>query len=111
MKAKSCIIVWVFDGACSIFNVFNGRYHLFQTVNIHKEKVARREIGVLATSKNTTRTHKIIAPAKQEKAERYTRKPVDYSILDDIGKAIFIVGQYSISFWMLLDDIMLAMQD
>ena len=60
-------------------------YH-FQIVNIHKEKVARREIGVLATSKNTTRTHKIIAPAKQEKPERYSRKPVDYSILDDVGE-------------------------
>ena len=58
----------------------------WQTVTIHKEKVARREIGVLATSKNTGRTHRIIAPAEQEKPRRYSRKPIDYSLLDDIGK-------------------------
>ncbi|KAJ4924023.1 hypothetical protein JOQ06_000265 [Pogonophryne albipinna] len=36
--------------------------HISQTVDIHKEKVARREIGILTTNKNTSRTHKIIAP-------------------------------------------------
>lgn len=40
----------------------------------------------MATSKNTARTHKIIAPAKQEKPERYSRKQVDYSLLDDVGE-------------------------
>ncbi|XP_048580268.1 abl interactor 1 isoform X2 [Nematostella vectensis] len=64
--------------------------YIAETVNIHKEKIARREIGVLATSKNTSRTHKIIAPAKQEKPERYSRKPIDYSILDDIGHGVKI---------------------
>ncbi|KAK1330207.1 hypothetical protein QTO34_010393 [Cnephaeus nilssonii] len=38
--------------------------HLSQTVDIHKEKVARRKIGILTTNKNTSRTHKIIATCK-----------------------------------------------
>nr|XP_061802552.1 abl interactor 2-like isoform X12 [Nerophis lumbriciformis] len=59
-----------------------------QTVDIHKEKVARREIGILTTNKNTSRTHKIIAPANPERPVRYVRKPVDYSILDDMGHGV-----------------------
>ncbi|XP_058468405.1 abl interactor 2-like isoform X18 [Solea solea] len=62
--------------------------HISQTVDIHKEKVARREIGILTTNKNTSRTHKIIAPANPERPVRYIRKPVDYSILDDMGHGV-----------------------
>ncbi|XP_061127261.1 abl interactor 2b isoform X6 [Syngnathus typhle] len=62
--------------------------HISQTVDIHKEKVARREIGILTTNKNTSRTHKIIAPANQERPVRYIRKPVDYSLLDDMGHGV-----------------------
>ncbi|XP_057685357.1 abl interactor 2b isoform X19 [Corythoichthys intestinalis] len=62
--------------------------HISQTVDIHKEKVARREIGILTTNKNTSRTHKIIAPANPERPVRYVRKPVDYSILDDMGHGV-----------------------
>ncbi|XP_051760873.1 abl interactor 2a isoform X11 [Ctenopharyngodon idella] len=62
--------------------------HISQTVDIHKEKVARREIGILTTNKNTSRTHKIIAPANPERPVRYIRKPIDYSALDDIGHGV-----------------------
>ncbi|XP_028320150.1 abl interactor 2-like isoform X16 [Gouania willdenowi] len=62
--------------------------HISQTVDIHKEKVARREIGILTTNKNTSRTHKIIAPANQERPVRYIRKPIDYSMLDDMGHGV-----------------------
>uniref|UniRef100_A0A3P9K410 Abl interactor 1 n=1 Tax=Oryzias latipes TaxID=8090 RepID=A0A3P9K410_ORYLA len=62
--------------------------HISQTVDIHKEKVARREIGILTTNKNTTRTHKIVAPANIERPVRYIRKPVDYTVLDDVGHGI-----------------------
>lgn len=61
---------------------------LFQTVDIHKEKVARREIGILTTNKNTSRTHKIIAPANMERPVRYIRKPIDYTLLDDVGHGV-----------------------
>ncbi|XP_067870096.1 abl interactor 1a isoform X8 [Heterodontus francisci] len=59
-----------------------------QTVDIHKEKVARREIGILTTNKNTSRTHKIIAPASVERPVRYIRKPIDYTVLDDVGHGV-----------------------
>ncbi|XP_017337179.1 abl interactor 1a isoform X9 [Ictalurus punctatus] len=62
--------------------------HISQTVDIHKEKVARREIGILTTNKNTTRTHKIIAPANIERPVRYIRKPIDYTMLDDVGHGV-----------------------
>lgn len=57
-------------------------------MDIHKEKVARREIGILTTNKNTSRTHKIIAPANMERPVRYIRKPIDYTVLDDVGHGV-----------------------
>ncbi|XP_026233166.1 abl interactor 2-like isoform X1 [Anabas testudineus] len=62
--------------------------HISQTVDIHKEKVARREIGILTTNKNTSRSHKIVAPANPERPVRYIRKPIDYSVLDDTGHGV-----------------------
>ncbi|XP_061377683.1 abl interactor 2 [Danaus plexippus] len=59
--------------------------HIAQTVAIHKEKVARREIGVLTANKVTNRQYKIIAPANPEKPIKYVRKSIDYTALDDIG--------------------------
>ncbi|XP_007240065.1 abl interactor 2a isoform X11 [Astyanax mexicanus] len=67
--------------------------HISQTVDIHKEKVARREIGILTTNKNTSRTHKIIAPANPERPVRYIRKPIDYNMLDDIGHGVKVSTQ------------------
>ncbi|XP_019330222.1 PREDICTED: abl interactor 2 [Aptenodytes forsteri] len=69
------------------------RSFLCWTVDIHKEKVARREIGILTTNKNTSRTHKIIAPANLERPVRYIRKPIDYTILDDIGHGVKVSTQ------------------
>ncbi|KAM3929028.1 abl interactor 1 isoform 7-T7 [Leptodactylus fuscus] len=62
--------------------------HISQTVDIHKEKVARREIGILTTNKNTARSHKIIAPTNMERPVRYIRKPIDYTVLDDVGHGV-----------------------
>uniref|UniRef100_A0A3Q2NPN3 Abl interactor 2 n=1 Tax=Fundulus heteroclitus TaxID=8078 RepID=A0A3Q2NPN3_FUNHE len=69
--------------------------HISQTVDIHKEKVARREIGILTTNKNTARSHKIIAPANLERPVRYIRKPIDYGVLDDTGHGVKVNGQQS----------------
>lgn len=62
--------------------------YTLQIVDIHKEKVARREIGVLTANKTVSRQHKLVAPAQQEKAQRYTRRPIDYSVLDELGKYV-----------------------
>ncbi|XP_028992185.1 abl interactor 2-like isoform X2 [Betta splendens] len=67
--------------------------HISQTVDIHKEKVARREIGILTTNKNTSHSHKIVAPANPERPVRFIRKPIDYSVLDDIGHGVKVNGQ------------------
>lgn len=52
---------------------------LLQMVMVHKEKVARREIGVLTTNKTTARQYKILAPANTEKPIKYVRKPIDFT--------------------------------
>eukprot|EP00092_Neocalanus_flemingeri_P059217 GFUD01070721.1.p1 GENE.GFUD01070721.1~~GFUD01070721.1.p1 ORF type:complete len:456 (+),score=149.21 GFUD01070721.1:85-1452(+) len=68
--------------------------HISQTVGIHKEKVARREIGVLTTNKcsnspnGLSRQYKIIAPANPERPIKYVRKPIDYACLDTIGHGV-----------------------
>ncbi|KAK5920339.1 hypothetical protein CgunFtcFv8_024160 [Champsocephalus gunnari] len=70
--------------------------HISQTVDIHKEKVARREIGILTTNKNTTRSHKIVAPSNPERPVRFIRKPIDFNVLDDIGHGVKVNGQQSL---------------
>lgn len=72
-----------------------------QTVDIHKEKVARREIGILTTNKNTSRTHKIIAPANMERPVRYIRKPIDYTVLDDVGHGVKVSRFFLISLFLI----------
>ncbi|XP_077435441.1 abl interactor 2-like isoform X2 [Vanacampus margaritifer] len=67
--------------------------HIAQTVDIHKEKVARREIGVLTTNKNASRAHKIVAPANPERPLRYVRKPLDFGALDHVGHGVKVNGQ------------------
>lgn len=89
--------------------------HIAQTVSIHKEKVARRyiyltidlhhndifiiiylsfsilknsEIGVLTANKVSSRQYKIVAPLNPEKPIKYVRKPIDYSVFDDVGHGL-----------------------
>ena len=64
-----------------------------QTVAIHKEKVARREIGVLTTNKTTSRLQNvknpgIIFPTDPERPVKYVRQAVDFTALDDIGHGV-----------------------
>uniref|UniRef100_A0A8D0GQY8 Abl-interactor homeo-domain homologous domain-containing protein n=1 Tax=Sphenodon punctatus TaxID=8508 RepID=A0A8D0GQY8_SPHPU len=59
-----------------------------QMVDIHKEKVARREIGELAVCKRLLHQQKVIPPASLEPLEPYFRKPLNFSILDSIGHGI-----------------------
>lgn len=53
---------------------------------MHREKVARREIGAFTTAKRVPRSHKIIPPATgKEPKPKYTRSPITYSDLDTLG--------------------------
>ncbi|XP_078330959.1 abl interactor 1-like isoform X2 [Crassostrea virginica] len=70
----------------------SGVNYLAQTVNIHKEKVARREIGVLTTNRSSNRPtgvkNGIIFPEQAERPTKYQRKPIDYASLDDLGHGV-----------------------
>ncbi|NXK47208.1 ABI3 protein, partial [Chauna torquata] len=59
-----------------------------QRVDMHKEKVSRREIGSLTVSKRFPSHQKIMQPPNPPCLEPYYRKPLSFSILDDIGHGI-----------------------
>ncbi|NXL97332.1 ABI3 protein, partial [Tyrannus savana] len=59
-----------------------------QRVDIHKEKVSRREIGSLTVTKRFPPYQKIVAPPNPPSLEPYYRKPLNFSVLDDIGHGI-----------------------
>lgn len=59
-----------------------------QCVDMHKEKVSRREIGSLTVSKRFPSHQKITSPPNPPSLEPYYRKPLNFSILDDIGHGI-----------------------
>uniref|UniRef100_A0A3P9HVG4 Osteoclast-stimulating factor 1 n=1 Tax=Oryzias latipes TaxID=8090 RepID=A0A3P9HVG4_ORYLA len=56
-----------------------------QTVEMHKEKVARREIGILTTVRRVPRSHKIIPPTAPQLRPPYSRQPISYQELDELG--------------------------
>lgn len=65
-----------------------------ETVDMHREKVARREIGVFTVPKKLPRSHKIVPPAKsKEPKPKYSRTPISFSILDSVGHGIKDSGQ------------------
>ncbi|NXC23734.1 ABI1 protein, partial [Campylorhamphus procurvoides] len=59
-----------------------------QMVDIHKEKVSRREIGSLTVTKRFPSYQKIVAPPSPPSLEPYYRKPLNFSVLDNIGHGI-----------------------
>lgn len=52
-----------------------------QMVNMHMEKVARREIGTLATVQRLPPSQKIIAPESLPPLTPYYRKPLNFGCL------------------------------
>ncbi|CAL8300759.1 unnamed protein product [Lota lota] len=59
---------------------------LSQTVAIHQEKVARREIGSFSIPKKISRTKCMTLPKSGiEPQRRYTREPISFTALDCIG--------------------------
>ncbi|XP_030364623.1 ABI gene family member 3 [Strigops habroptila] len=59
-----------------------------QRVDIHKEKVSRREIGSLTISKRFPSCQKVVPPPSPPCLEPYYRKPLNFSVLDHIGHGI-----------------------
>ncbi|KAM4843931.1 ABI gene family member 3 [Thomomys bottae] len=61
---------------------------LGQMVNMHMEKVARREIGTLATVQRLPPGQKVIAPEALPPLTPYYRRPLNFGCLDNIGHGI-----------------------
>lgn len=74
--------------AVQLANMESSLNVISQSVDIHKEKVARREIGLLTATKNVTRTLRITYPSTPDRAVKYIRKPIDYTECDDIGHGV-----------------------
>ncbi|CBY22174.1 unnamed protein product [Oikopleura dioica] len=62
--------------------------NLSDTVDIHCEKVSRREVGSLTYRRNISRMEPIKYPANPERAVKYIRKAINYNELDDIGHGL-----------------------
>ena len=67
--------------------------YISQKFQFHNEKVARRKIALLTSAKAMVRQPKVLMPANQEKQSKYIRKPIDFSLLDDIGHGVKISNQ------------------
>ncbi|KAH9517695.1 Abl interactor 2 [Dermatophagoides farinae] len=67
--------------------------YISQKFQFHNEKVARRKIALLTSAKTMVRQPKVLMPANQEKQSKYIRKPIDFSLLDDIGHGVKISNQ------------------
>lgn len=61
---------------------------LGQMVNMHLEKVARREIGTLATVVRLPPSQKVIPPESLPPLTPYCRKPLNFACLDDVGHGV-----------------------
>ncbi|CAK9304496.1 unnamed protein product [Gordionus sp. m RMFG-2023] len=66
--------------------------HISQRINIIKEKIYRREIGVLTTNKIINRHYKIVSNKSNEDHShyKYIRKPIDFTELDNIGHGMVL---------------------
>ncbi|XP_047212050.1 abl interactor 1-like isoform X1 [Girardinichthys multiradiatus] len=64
-----------------------------QTVEMHKEKVSRREIGTFTAVRRVPRNHKIIPPTGAQPRPPYSRRPINYQQLDELGHGIKVSGK------------------
>lgn len=61
---------------------------MFQTVEMHKEKVSRREIGAFTAVRRVARGNKIQPPTCTQGRPSYSRRPISYQQLDGIGHGV-----------------------
>ncbi|XP_056879290.1 abl interactor 2-like isoform X2 [Takifugu flavidus] len=70
-----------------------------QKVEMHKEKVSRREIGVFTAVKQVPRSHKVLPLTPSSTATRprppYSRQPINYQQLDGVGHGMKVSGKQS----------------
>ncbi|NWT24142.1 ABI3 protein, partial [Cardinalis cardinalis] len=59
-----------------------------QSVDIHKEKVSRREIGALTVTRRCLSFQKVLPPPEPPVLEPYYRRPLNFSVLDHVGHGV-----------------------
>lgn len=62
--------------------------NLGERVDIHCEKVSRREVGSLTARKPISRGPAVKLPTNPERPVKYIRKAINYAEFDDIGHGI-----------------------
>ncbi|XP_030921351.1 ABI gene family member 3-like, partial [Geospiza fortis] len=60
----------------------------YGSVDIHKEKVSRREIGALTVTRRCLSFQKVLAPPEPPVLEPYYRRPLNFSALDGVGHGV-----------------------
>ncbi|XP_072298249.1 abl interactor 2-like isoform X2 [Eucyclogobius newberryi] len=68
---------------------------LSQSVEMHREKVARREIGSFTSQRRVPRCHKLLPPAQPKARPPYTRQPICFQLLDTVGHGVKVGGKPS----------------
>lgn len=64
---------------------------VLQKLEMHREKVSRREIGAFTVVKHVPRSHKILplsSPSSSQPRPPYSRRPINYRQLDGVGHGV-----------------------
>lgn len=68
-------------------------HQLGQSVEMHREKVARREIGSFTAQRRVPRCHKLLPPAQPKARPPYSRQPINFQQLDTVGHGVKVGGK------------------